>query len=115
PAGANCTDGGIRVDVGTDTSGDAVLDTDEITSTGFVCVTAVAPLASGGLVYGTDSASYTSGNLYSIDVGTAEVTIIAPLAAPIGSITLDADGNLFGHNRNANTIVQIDTTTGALT
>ncbi|HJL05441.1 MAG TPA: hypothetical protein RMH85_30350 [Polyangiaceae bacterium LLY-WYZ-15_(1-7)] len=37
PAGENCAEGGQRVDVGVDESGDGVLDEDEIDSTSYVC------------------------------------------------------------------------------
>ena len=40
PAGANCSHGGSRVDAGLDTNGNGVLDADEVTSTGYVCIPA---------------------------------------------------------------------------
>ncbi|MGH7884225.1 MAG: DUF7151 family protein [Thermodesulfobacteriota bacterium] len=37
PAGANCADGGVRIDEGLDTNGNSVLDPGEINDTTFVC------------------------------------------------------------------------------
>lgn len=37
PAGANCANGGIRVDAGVDANGNALLDVSEISATGYVC------------------------------------------------------------------------------
>lgn len=37
PAGANCSEGGFRVDAGRDTNGNGVLDDSEITDTEYVC------------------------------------------------------------------------------
>ncbi|MEN9785911.1 MAG: hypothetical protein RLZZ299_1175 [Pseudomonadota bacterium] len=37
PAGANCAEGGVRLDVGMDRDGDGMLDADEVTSTSYVC------------------------------------------------------------------------------
>ena len=37
PAGANCPTGGVRIQVGVDTSDDGVLDPDEVTATTYVC------------------------------------------------------------------------------
>lgn len=37
PAGSNCADGGLRVDVGVDDNGNGVLDASEIDSTSYVC------------------------------------------------------------------------------
>jgi OmcA/MtrC family decaheme c-type cytochrome len=37
PAGANCPNGGTKVDVGLDANRDGVLDEDEITSTSYIC------------------------------------------------------------------------------
>jgi len=37
PAGANCRDGGSRIDIGLDQDGDGALDPSEITSTSYVC------------------------------------------------------------------------------
>jgi OmcA/MtrC family decaheme c-type cytochrome len=37
PAGANCPDGGIKLDVGLDANGNGVLDASEITTTSYVC------------------------------------------------------------------------------
>lgn len=37
PAGTNCENGGIRIEVGTDSNEDGVLDSDEIQSTSYVC------------------------------------------------------------------------------
>lgn len=37
PAGANCENGGIRIDSGVDTNGDGTLDDIEITATAYVC------------------------------------------------------------------------------
>ena len=37
PAGTNCANGGYRIDVGADTSGNSVLDLAEVTSTAHVC------------------------------------------------------------------------------
>ncbi len=37
PAGDNCTNGGTRLDVGVDASGDGVLDEDEISGTSYAC------------------------------------------------------------------------------
>ena len=42
PAGANCAAGGLRVQVGPDTSRDGVLQTGEVTSTDYVCSVAAA-------------------------------------------------------------------------
>lgn len=45
-AGDNCEFGGQRVDVGSDLNGDGSLDSDEISSTSYVCASATATLAS---------------------------------------------------------------------
>ncbi len=37
PAGANCENGGVRVDVGADSNGNGTLDASEITSSSFIC------------------------------------------------------------------------------
>ncbi|MCA9675398.1 MAG: OmcA/MtrC family decaheme c-type cytochrome, partial [Myxococcales bacterium] len=71
PAGANCVDGGIRVDVGLDTNGNGDLDPSEITETSYVCDGA------GGVVGPSGIASVTSG----IHVGVVDVT--TDVAGPV--------------------------------
>jgi Concanavalin A-like lectin/glucanases superfamily len=46
PPGANCENGGVRIDAGADTNGNGVLDTAEIQTTGYVCH---VPLPCGSL------------------------------------------------------------------
>jgi hypothetical protein len=37
PAGANCAEGGTRIDTGVDADGDGELDADEVDSTEYLC------------------------------------------------------------------------------
>ncbi|MFY0602277.1 MAG: hypothetical protein JXR03_21575, partial [Cyclobacteriaceae bacterium] len=37
PAGANCENGGVKIEVGTDSNENGVLDADEVLSTSYVC------------------------------------------------------------------------------
>lgn len=48
PAGANCTAGGMKITAGLDLNGSASLDTNEITSTGYVCNGAPGPKGDTG-------------------------------------------------------------------
>jgi subtilisin family serine protease len=48
PAGANCADGGKKIETGLDANGDGVLQAGEVTSTAFVCDGAAGPTGATG-------------------------------------------------------------------
>lgn len=118
PAGANCDNGGTRIDSGLDTDGSGVLDAGEITDTGFAC-NAPAVLGATGL-FAADGGlnGDTPGNLYSIDTTTGVATIIAPLTESYSALSIDPAGVLHGIVRgptNNGDLVSIDTETAVAT
>src|SRR5262249_7575717 len=54
PAGANCANGGTRIDSGTDANGNAVLDVSEISATSYACNGAPGPPGPPGTPGGGD-------------------------------------------------------------
>ena len=55
-----------------------------------------------------------AGNLYTIDLATAATTLVGPLAGAIRDITFDRNGLMYGIDSDADTLVAIDKTSGAI-
>jgi Collagen triple helix repeat (20 copies) len=100
PAGANCANGGTKVEVGQDTNGDGVLEDTEITSVAYVCNGAPGGVA-GFTVGGTVTGLAAGESLVLQNNGGMDLTITAngPFAfpAPIASgasysVTIRTDG-----------------------
>ena len=77
PAGANCANGGIKVETGTDTNNNGVLDPSEITATNYICNGATGATGPNWTI--TSDNFNTAGNL--VIVTTAPQTVTSTNAA----------------------------------
>jgi hypothetical protein len=85
PAGANCPYGGVRFDVGIDNNANGVLDTDEITSTEYVCQTNESLSSNARL----DNISLSSGSLDQL-FQPSQTTYTATVGYLINSLSVTA-------------------------
>ena len=106
PAGANCTVGGQRIDVGIDTNGDGTLEAGEIQQTAYVCNAVSAPTR----VYMANWAGFDATfSIYDIASNTWQAGPALPVASR-GQIAADGsnvymlgtDGNVYLYTSSSN-------------